>query len=116
MKKKASSYNGIQYGLSVWSGSAPHIGRTYRQSEANLPIRANEHDKLFEKFEGVDVWTDAGWLITSTSMSGGIVRCNVRKGTQVATLVVPDETLFFHSDPSLPHEDCHWLKVKDALN
>jgi len=110
MKKKATSYNGIQYGLSIWTGSAPHIGRSYKNSEANLPIRASEHDKFYDKFATTDVWNDAGWLITSTSHSAGIVRCNVRKGTQVATLVVPEETLFFHADSSLPYEDCAWLK------
>lgn len=109
MKKKESSYNGIQYGLSVWAGSVPHLGRSYKESEANLPIRASEHDKQFDLFVGTDVWDANGWLITSTSLSGGIVRCNVRKGTQVATLIAPDHTLFFHADPSKPHEDCPWL-------
>lgn len=110
MKKKDSSYNGIQYGLSVWNGSAPHLGRSYRESGANRPIRASEHDKLYPLFANVDVWNDAGWLITSTSHSGGVVRCNVRRGTQVASLVVPEETLFFHARPDLPHEDCGWLE------
>jgi hypothetical protein len=110
MKKKDSSYSGILYGLTVWQGSAQHIGRTYKQSEANLPIRAADHDKLFDRFAATDVWSDAGWLVTSTSHGAGIVRCNVRKGTQVGTLIVPEETLFFHADPSLPHEDVPWLK------
>lgn len=110
MKRKASGYDGIQYGLSIWNGSVPHLGRSYKESEANLPIRAGEHDRLFDQFAKTDVWDGAGWLITSTSASGGVVRCNVRKGTQVATLIAPTETLFFHADPSLPHEDCEWLK------
>lgn len=110
MKKKADKYAKIQYGLSVWAGSAPHIGRSYRESTANLPIRASEHDKNFELFTSTDVWTDAGWLITTSSHSGGICRCEVRRGTQVATLICPEETLFFHADHSLPHEDCGWLK------
>lgn len=110
MKKKESGYNGIQYGLSVWAGSIPHLGRTYKESEANLPIRASDHDRDFDQFADTDVWDTAGWLITSTSHSGGIVRCNVRKGTQVGTLIVPSDTLFFHADPTKPYEQCDWLK------
>lgn len=109
MKKKASNYDKIQYGLSIWQCSVAHLGRSYKESEANLPIRASDHDKQFDLFANTDVWDASGWLITSTSHSGGVVRCNVRKGTQVATLVVPDYTLFFHADPSLPSEDCPWL-------
>lgn len=109
MKKKADKYDKIQYGLSVWVGSAPHLGRAYRDSTANLPIRASEHDKHFAEFAKTDVWNDAGWLITTSSHAGGIVRCEVRKGTQVASLVCPEDTLFFHRNPELPHEDCGWL-------
>lgn len=109
MKKKASGYDGIQHGLSVWQGSVPHLGRSYKESEANLPVRAGDHDREFDQFKATDVWTEHGWLVTSTSASGGIVRCNVRKGTQVATFITPTDTLFFHADPSLPHEDVPWL-------
>lgn len=110
MKKKTTSYDGILYGLSIWKGSTPHLGRTYVDSEANRPIRAADHDKHYPLFADVDVWNDAGWLITSTSHGGGVVRCNCRKGTQVASLVVPEDTLFFHARPDLPHEECGWLK------
>ena len=109
MKRKGSGYNAIQYGLSIWQGKAPHLGRSYKESKAEYPIRASDHDKYFTLFFNTDVWTSDGWLVTSTSLSGGIVRCSVRKGTQVATLVAPDHTLFFHDDPSLPNEDCPWL-------
>lgn len=113
MKKKADKYAKIQYGLSIWVGSAPHLGRAYRDSTANLPVRASEHDKHFEVFLDTDVWNDAGWLITSSSFAGSVVRCEVRKGTQVATLVCPEDTLFFHRNPALPHEDCGWLVKKE---
>lgn len=110
MKKKASGYEGIQYGLCIWEGSVPHLGRTYKESEANLPIRAGDHDRQFDLFAQTDVWTENGWLVTSTSLSGAIVRCNVRKGKQVGTLLCPTETFFFHANPSLPFEECEWLK------
>lgn len=114
MKKKADNYTKVQYGLSIWNGSAPHLGRSYRASQANLPIRASEHDKNFDMFAHTDVWNYEGWLITSTSHVGGIVRCNVRKGTQVAALVVPEDTLFFHNNPYLPFEEYSRDKAPQA--
>ncbi|MNR87465.1 hypothetical protein D3C72_183360 [compost metagenome] len=104
MKKKADNYAKVQHGLAIWQGSAPHIGRTFKPSSASFPVRASEHDKHFDLFTRVDVWNYDGWLITSSSHVGGIVRCNVRRGTQVAHLVVPEDTLFFHNDPTLPYE------------
>jgi hypothetical protein len=105
VKKKADNYERLQLGLHLWSGSAPHLGRAFKESQAYLPIRASEHDKNFELFQRTDVWNYDGWLITSTSLAGAIVRCNVRKGTQVGILVLEADALFFHGNPDLPHEE-----------
>ena len=104
MNKTHDHFNRPQWGLSVWQGSAPHIGRSYRKADANLPVRANVLNAEFDAFKGTDVWNYDGWLVTSCVLIGGLVRCDVRRGTQVATLVVPDDSLFFHNNPSLPYE------------
>ncbi|MDX9668732.1 hypothetical protein [Pseudomonas sp. P8_250] len=105
MKKKADNYERLQLGLHLWSGSAPHVGRTFKESQACYPIRAADHDKNFELFKSTDVWNYDGWLITSTTLAGAIVRCNVRKGTQVGILVLEADALFYHANPDLPHEE-----------
>lgn len=104
MNKKPDNYERLQLGFHLWEGSATHLGRTRKESQADLPIRANEHDKNFELFKNTDVWTHDGWLITSSSLVSGICRCNVRKGTQIGVYVVEDTELFYHSNAALPHE------------
>lgn len=105
MKKKADNFERLQLGLHLWSGVAPHLGRSFKEAKANLPIRAGEHDKHFDLFKHTDVWNYDGWLITSSNVAHGIARCNVRKGTQVGSLVVEADGLFYHGDPSLPFEE-----------
>ncbi|MOA06921.1 hypothetical protein D3C78_1265890 [compost metagenome] len=106
MRTAKDHFAGIQWGLSVWSGSAKHLGRSYAYSEANLPIKAAQFSKRIGEFfdADVDVWTIDGWLVTSCTLGRGVVRCSVRKGTQVATLVTPDESLFFHAAKALHRE------------
>lgn len=104
MKKKSDHYERLQLGFHLWEGSAPHLGRSRKESQADLPIRASEHDKNFDLFKLTDVWTHDGWLVTTSSLTGCIVRCNVRKGTQVGMYVVEDTELFYHSNGALPHE------------
>lgn len=120
MKKKADHYERLQLGFHLWEGSAAHLGRSRQDAQADLRIRAADHDKHFELFMGVDVWTHDGWLVTTSQYASGICRCNVRKGTQVGVYVVDGEELFYHGDPSLPHEtkfddvpiDLHGVIVK----
>lgn len=111
MKQTRDHFAGIQYGYAVWAGSAPHIGRTYKQSEAVYPIRAHDFAKAFDTFDMVDVWTMDGWLVTSVAIVGNLARMQVRKGKQVAHFVAPYDTLLMHNRPDLPHEECPWLKT-----
>lgn len=114
MNKKADHYERLQLGFHLWEGSAPHLGRSRKESQADLPIRANEHDKNFALFKHTDVWTHDGWLVTTSQLVGGICRCNVRKGTQVGIYVVEDTEIFYHNDRSLPHET-KWDEVPSEL-
>lgn len=104
MKKKSDHYERLQMGFHLWEGSAPHLGRSRNDAQADLRIRASEHDKNFDLFKTTDVWTHDGWLITTSQLVGGVCRCNVRKGTQVGVYVVEDNEIFYHGNKELPHE------------
>lgn len=104
MQTTDKHFTGMQWGLSIWQGSAPHVGVTYGQSSANLPIKASHLAKRFAEFQAVNVWTMDGWLITACVLFTGYVKCTVRKGKQVATLTTPDESLFFHNAAQLHKE------------
>lgn len=104
MRIRSNHFTSLLYGLSIWQGEAPHVGKTFGNSGAIYPIRAGDLDRRYKEFEGVDVWTMDGWLVTAFSLSHGITRCHVRKGKQVATLIGPDEQVFLHAAKHIHHK------------
>lgn len=107
MKQTKSVFSGLQWGLSVWQGDAPHIGRTMAQQKPTYIVRANTFNREFDRFQeaGADVWTLDGWLVCSITIISNTARCQVRKGKQVATLTTPaDDGIFIHNRPDLPNE------------
>lgn len=111
MKQKAAHYNGVQYGLSVWEGFAPDIGRKMDDMPRPFSVSAREHDDAFAEFETVDVWTHDGWLVTSSSVSGHVVRLSVRKGDKVGSYLVHLDARLYHGSPDKPHSDPSWVYV-----
>lgn len=92
----------ILWGYSVWQGEAPHLGVSFFQENPTNKIKAAYVAKHWATFKDTHLWTLDGWLITSCQLYTGYVKCSVRKGKQVATLVTPDESVFLHNNPHLP--------------
>lgn len=97
-------FNKILWGYSVWQGEAPHLPISFFKENPTIRAKATDVAKHWNIFANAHVWTLDGWLITSCNLYTGYVKCTVRKGKQVATLVTPDESVFLHNDPHLPKE------------
>lgn len=91
----------ILWGLSVWQGEVKHLGVSFFQDNPQHKVKAAYVAKHWNTFKDTLVWTLDGWLITSCHLYTGYVKCQVRKGKQVATLVTPDESVFLHNNPHL---------------
>jgi hypothetical protein len=79
----------------------PNLGRTMPAS-AEHAVSVESHSKYFGMFLNTDVWTAGGWLVTAvqdgTTAPAGFLWHHVRKGNQAGRVLLPLDTVLFHSN------------------